>query len=157
LFVSRDGARSFARVAALGLPSDWSSAGPRSRESPSALLATPGSRGELWLLIAGRLYRSRDSGERFVAASGSDIRIALFGLGKPAPAAAVPALYASGAKDGLQAIWRSTDGGASWRRINDDSQQWGLRVRVISGDPRRFGRVYVGTDGRGILYGDPSE
>jgi xyloglucan-specific exo-beta-1,4-glucanase len=27
---------------------------------------------------------------------------------------------------------------------------------MLSGDPRIFGRVYVATDGRGILYGDPA-
>jgi hypothetical protein len=26
---------------------------------------------------------------------------------------------------------------------------------MLSGDPRLFGRVYIATDGRGILYGDP--
>jgi hypothetical protein len=52
-------------------------------------------------------------------------------------------------------VWRSLDGGLNWSRINDDAHQWGLRFRAVSGDPRRFGRVYLATDGRGILYGDP--
>ena len=30
-----------------------------------------------------------------------------------------------------------------------------MRFRAVSGDPRRYGRVYVATDGRGLLYGDP--
>jgi photosystem II stability/assembly factor-like uncharacterized protein len=56
---------------------------------------------------------------------------------------------------GLKAIWRSDDDGATWIRVNDDQHQYGLRFRCIAGDPRVFGRVYVGTDGRGILYGEP--
>ena len=43
---------------------------------------------------------------------------------------------------------------ATWLRINDDQHQWGL-VLHITGDPRKFGRVYVGTHGRGTFYGDP--
>jgi hypothetical protein len=40
--------------------------------------------------------------------------------------------------------------------IGDDQYQWGLRFRTLSGDPRVFGRVYVATDGHGIIYGEPA-
>ena len=44
--------------------------------------------------------------------------------------------------------------GELWFNL-DDQHQWGLRFRAISGDPRRYGRAYIATDGRGLLYGDP--
>ena len=89
------------------------------------------------------------------AITGKDTRIEQFGLGHPAPDGIHPALYATGAIGGLRGVWRSDDGGARWVKINDDQHQWGLRFRAISGDPRRYGRVYIATDGRGLLYGDP--
>ena len=42
----------------------------------------------------------------------------------------------------------------SWVRINDDQHQRGLLLH-ITGDAKQYGRVYVGTHGRGIVYGDP--
>jgi hypothetical protein len=39
--------------------------------------------------------------------------------------------------------------------VNDDQHQYGW-ISVISGDPRVFGRVYFGANGRGIIYGDPA-
>lgn len=155
LFASRDGARSFTRLRAAGLPANLALDVPRNRETPSPLLAAPAVPGELWLLAGGRLFRSRDFGESFASASPPGMTIMRFGLGKAAPNANTPAVYAFATRSGVKAFWRSTDAGQSWARINDDSHQWGLRIRVISGDPRRFGRVYLGTDGRGILYGDP--
>ena len=113
-------------------------------------------RGEVWINLAGRLYRSTDAAASFKPASGTDISIDLFGLGKAAAGSRTPALYAIGTQDGVKGVWRSTDGGAQWVRINDDAHQWGLRFRAISGDPRQYGRVYVATDGRGIVYGDPT-
>jgi photosystem II stability/assembly factor-like uncharacterized protein len=156
VFVSIDGARSFHAASASGLPADLKSAAPHWREAPSALIATPGKAGELWFLVAGRLYCSTDAAQSFTAATGPAIKIELFGLGKAAPGAAAPALYAIGEKGSAKAVWRSIDAGATWLRINDDQHQWGLRFRMLSGDPRVFGRVYLATDGRGIIYGDPA-
>jgi len=155
LFISRDGGRSFQSIAATGLPRDFSADRPRNREAQPVIQATPGHAGELWAKLGGNLYRSGDAGASFVRAS-SDISVEQFGLGHPAPGSNVPALYVTGTKSGIRGVWRSDDGGAHWARINDDAHQWGLRFRAISGDPRIFGRVYLATDGRGILYGDPA-
>ena len=151
---SDDAGVSFHPVAGRGLPGDLSSAAPHDREAASALLATPGCAGALWLLVDHALYHSTDSGESWIRTP-SPMTITLFGLGRAAPHAGWPALYAIGSADATLALWRSIDGGARWTRINDDAHQWGGRIRIITGDPKRFGRVYVGTDGRGILYGDP--
>ena len=156
LFVSRDGARSFQPISATGLPIDFSADRPRNREAQPVLQATPGLAGDLWMKLGGKLYRSTNAGGSFAKASGDDIVIDLFGLGKAAAGRRDPTLYAVGTKSGIRAVWRSDDGGAQWLRINDDQHQWGLRFRAISGDPRLHGRVYVATDGRGILYGDPA-
>jgi hypothetical protein len=75
------------------------------------------------------------------------------GFGKAAPWGHHPTLYLSGQIHNLAAIFRSTDDGATWKRINDDQHQWGA-VYPITGDPRVFGRVYIGTNGRGIIRGD---
>jgi hypothetical protein len=72
----------------------------------------------------------------------------------PAAGAAYPALYAVGAVSGVYGIFRSDDIGSHWIRINDDRHQYGM-LGDISGDPRIYGRVYVGTLGRGIVYGNP--
>jgi hypothetical protein len=56
--------------------------------------------------------------------------------------------------DGKAAIYRSTDGGSRWIRINDDDHQWAWSGSAITGDPWIYGRVYLTTNGRGIIYGD---
>ncbi len=83
-------------------------------------------------------------------------RLAELSFGKAAPGKDYPAIFVtSGGGGGAAAgIYRSDDVGATWVRINDAQHQWGNRFDCIAGDPRIYGRVYVGTNGRGVLYGD---
>lgn len=149
LLVSKDSAVSFAPVSGRGLPADLKPAGRRGREAQSSLLAAPDRMGELWLQAGLRLFHSVDGGASFAPASGA-LSVELFGLGKGA-------VFAIGTLDQVRGIWRSNDLGRSWARIDDDRHRWGGRYRVISGDPGIAGRVYVGTDGRGLFYGDPEK
>jgi hypothetical protein len=123
------------------------------RGGQDRLYATPGREGELYLAAFHGLYRAAD-GARFVRLPGVG-EIHAFGFGRAAPGRDTPALYLVGTVQGRYGLFRSTDAAASWQRINDDAHQWGLILHV-SGDPKVFGRVYVGTHGRGVLYGDPA-
>ncbi|HYO09651.1 MAG TPA: Ig-like domain-containing protein [Tepidisphaeraceae bacterium] len=75
------------------------------------------------------------------------------GVGKSATAGGYPAIYVGGTIGGVTGFFRSDDQGASWTTISDLSHQYGA-VTVIQGDPQVYGRLYVGANGRGILYGD---
>ncbi|MEO6277762.1 hypothetical protein [Roseateles sp.] len=122
------------------------------RGGQDRLYATPGREGDLWVAAFHGLYRA-GSGQAFKRLPGVS-EIHAFGFGRAAPGANEPALYLVGTVTGQYGVFRSIDGAASWQRINDDAHQWGLILQV-SGDPKVFGRVYVGTHGRGVQYGDP--
>ncbi|WP_410675303.1 RICIN domain-containing protein [Amycolatopsis sp. cmx-4-68] len=143
LFASSDGGRSFAARAG-HLPGGH-------------LKAAPGAAGDLWIADGGGLWHSTDGGASFsklARVGGADA----VGFGKSAPGANHPALYLVGTVNGVTGIFRSDDGGGAWQRINDDRHQYGggAGSGVITGDPDVYGRVYVGTNGRGVLYAGPS-
>lgn len=127
------------------------------RGGQDQLYAAPGRRGDLWLAAFDGLYHAGDLSSAGVSlARMPDVtEIEAFGFGKPAPHQKYPALYLAGTIDGQSGVFRSIDAARNWTRINDDQHQWGL-ILQISGDPRIYGRVYVGTHGRGVLYGDPA-
>ncbi|MEU3525603.1 1,4-beta-glucanase [Streptomyces sp. NPDC038707] len=135
---------------------------PRSAHLPSGdsqfqLAAAPGRTGDLWVSAKENgLYRSTDAGAGFTRVAGVRAAYTL-GFGKPAPGARYPALYQVGALTGSGvAVLRSDDEGRTWVRVNDDAHQWGWTGQAITGDPRRYGRVYLATNGRGIQYGEPA-
>ncbi len=137
------------------MPANIRSDAPTWEEAPWPLVATLGIQGDLWLITRQGLFHSSDAGKSFVR-SGSSFAPDAIALGKAPPGAEYPAVFAFGTMNGQKAIWRSDDAAKSWMRINDDQHQYGTRYRCIAADPRVFGRVYIGTDGRGVLYGAPA-
>ncbi|WP_405887666.1 cellulose binding domain-containing protein [Streptomyces longwoodensis] len=150
-YVSSDGGATFTASAATGLPSGDS----------VRFKALPGTKGDVWLAGGASdgaygLWHSTDSGATFTKLSGVE-QADTIGFGKAAAGASYQTLYTSAKIGGVRGVFRSTDKGASWTRINDDAHQWGWTGGAITGDPRVYGRVYVATNGRGIVYGDTSD
>ncbi|MFD3718490.1 RICIN domain-containing protein [Streptomyces sp. NPDC058674] len=122
------------------------------------LTAVPGVAGDLWIADGAKgLLHSTDGGHTFTTLTTVKSASAL-GFGKAAPGGSYQTLYLIGTVKDVTGVFRSTDKGATWLRVNDDAHQWGAigGVGVITGDPDTYGRVYVGTNGRGLQYGDPS-
>jgi hypothetical protein len=150
MFVSTDGGKTFV-AGATGLPEDTGVPGWSSQAHPKAVF---GVEGDLWLPMAAGLYHSTDSGASFARIS-SISSAPLVGFGMSAVGAKYPAIYVVGTVSGVYGVFRSIDEGNSWTRINDEAHQFG-GLDAISGDPQIDGRVYIGTSGRGIVYGDVS-
>jgi hypothetical protein len=120
------------------------------------VFASPAGAGDLWIASGEQgIERSTDGGETF-ATVGKMPKCWAIGFGKAAPGTTYPALYAVGMVEGTKGVFRSDDVGESWVRINDDQHQYGWIGQTVIGDPRVYGRVYLGTNGRGILYADPA-
>ena len=150
VYASSNGGATFVERAAR-LPKDEGSPDLRAEAKPKAV---PGHEGDLWLPMASGLYHSTDSGTSFTKLASID-SAPLVGFGMAAEAGSYPTVYAAGTVKGVYGIFRSKDAGSSWTRINDDAHQFG-DLGDLTGDPRIYGRVYVGTNGRGIVYGDVS-
>ncbi|WP_331451876.1 1,4-beta-glucanase [Streptomyces sp. SS162] len=146
LYTSTDGGATFSATAT-GLPSG---------DAQYRIAAAPGRSGDLWLSAKDHgLFRSVDGGRAFARTAGCRASYAL-GFGRAAPGGdGYPAVYQTGTVGDVTGVYRSDDAGRSWVRINDDAHQWGWTGEVVTGDPRRYGRVYLGTNGRGVQYGDP--
>lgn len=142
-YVSSDGGATFTATAAT-LP------------STAQFKAVPGYEGDIWLAGSDGIYHSTDSGASFIKLTNVQAADTI-GFGKAAPGQSYPAIYTCAKIDNIRGIFRSDDAGESWVRINDDQHQYGCTNACITGDPRIYGRVYVGTNGFGIVYGDPSE
>jgi photosystem II stability/assembly factor-like uncharacterized protein len=140
LYRSTDGGETFSQ-AATGLTAAGN----------DQLLTMPGHAGELYFAAqTGGLWRSTDGGTTWTQVNGSQVTAAYtVGEGAAAPGSRFETLYMVGTVGGVTGFYLSTDAGAAWTKINSSAQNFGW-IPTIVGDPNHYGRVYLGTNGRGI-------
>jgi len=125
--------------------------------SPFVAVANYAKAGDLWMPASGfGLYHSSDGGVNWTALP-SVLQANMVTLGAPNPRArkGVQTIFVYGVVAGASAygIFRSDDNGTTWVQVNDPAHQYG-GPNVIAADTRVYGRIYVGTSGRGVVYGD---
>ena len=126
-----------------------------------SIVPNPAKAGDLWMAFAPDsnqlwtypLLHSTDGGKTFIAVSTlASANYIAFGKGA---GAATPAIYVHGQVQGAtaDAIYESTDLGATWVQISDPALMHFGEINALEGDMRTQDLVYVGNTGRGILYG----
>jgi len=121
------------------------------------IVPVPGRSGEIWISLGtDGLWKTDDKGTTFNRIPGFD-NARLMCWGAPAPGTDLPTAYVYGKWNSNWGIYRSIDMGESWVRINDDKNRFPAGVAAIDGDKNVFGRIYVGSGGYGISYGEPAK
>lgn len=147
LKVSTDGGTTFNRAATL-------QAG-----GSIQLRAAPGREGDVWVALrGGGLARSTNSGMSFSLIANVK-ECGAVGFGKAATGSNYPTVFIWGkVGSGATGVYRSTDAGATWVRVNDDGHQYGGPGNgdFVIGDMNAEGVVYMSTVGRGLVYGAPA-
>ncbi len=152
MFVSTDKGTSFSQAGYVG------------KSNYRTARSVPDNEGHVWVPLAsndgtrtGGLMRSSDGGNTFSAVPGVGYCEAV-GFGMAAPGASYPAVYVFAEIEGTLGVFRSIDEGANWVLINDEEHEYGglANGEFVMGDMNVFGRVYMSTAGRGIVYGDPT-
>lgn len=147
---STNGGASFSQITGNGLPT--------SSVTTFGIKTVPEQDGGVWVYLNNQgLYKSDNSGTTFTKLNNVSVaQVIAFGKKKPgSPYPATVFLYGklTGDSQPENRLYISDDMGQTWRRINDENHKFGLAC-VLEGDRQVYGRVYVGTSGRGVYYGE---
>jgi len=117
------------------------------------LRTVPNRAGSVWVGLEHHgLFYSHNGAERFESVPDVNVcRLFAFGKGRGQEAC----LYVYGVVCGQEGIFRSEDFGASWVQIDTPEKRIGNEPNDMAADRQCFGRVYIGSNGNGIYYGEP--
>jgi hypothetical protein len=137
---------------------NWSSVGTMTSSTSNLLgiAAAPGRANHIWAALAGGgLWRYNGSSTSKISAFSEAKMVA---IGATKSGATYPTIYVYGklTSDSSSWIYRSTDEGANWTRINGDNSRIGDSPQNMTADPSVYGRVYVGTNGTSVWVGEVS-
>jgi len=123
------------------------------------LANVPGKKGHLWLNLGKNgLVRSVDGGKTWKHLKNVEIA-SLMDVGIKEKGAEYPTVFLLGrtTNEKKKGIWiyKSKDCGKNWIRINNEHSRIGCRPEVMTADRQHPGRVYIGTNGTGVWYGQP--
>ena len=136
-------------VAQSNLPTNYNS-------QTGCLVILPDAQGDLWLASGSGLYHNTGTATAPVLTAVSGVSSANYlSFGKAATGSSNLTLYLYGTLNNgsVSELYRSMNDGVTWTQINDSAHQWGGGVNSLTGDMRTFGTVYIGTNGRGIIWG----
>lgn len=119
--------------------------------------AVPNHEGHILFPTSTGLFITKNKGTSFEQIK-SVLTCKAVGTGKGPVGSDYPSIYIYGTveKSSELGAYRSDDIGKTWTRVNDDQTQFGglANGQFIKGDNNVFGRVYMSTAGRGLVYGD---
>ncbi|KAF7310676.1 hypothetical protein HMN09_00610500 [Mycena chlorophos] len=142
-YVSTDGGKTFKVTASL-----------LDSSSPQKIVVHPNVTGDVWVTSDVGLFHSTNTGSTFTQIS-SVTEAWQMDLGVPQTSGGYPAVYIAAEIGGVVGYYRSDTEGSSWVQINDAAHGFGSAAsNPIAADHSTYGRVYIGTNGRGIFYGD---
>lgn len=124
----------------------------------SALIRTvPDFEGHVWVPLGRNgLKYSTNAGAAYTTVSNVTY-CKTVGIGKAMPGSSYPTIFIWGTVSGVTGLFRSTDQGASWARLNDDAHQF-AGAPLLIGDMNVAGRVFMRPGaGRGLIYWEPAD
>ena len=111
--------------------------------------------GDVWLCDdgtynnnGGGLWRSVNSAGSWSAISGIG-KVSAVSFGKAASGNGYT-VFINGYKAGVKGIYRSDDYGVTWVKLLDPTIK---DIHALAGDRQNYGKVFIGTDGRGVFQG----
>jgi hypothetical protein len=157
---STDGGHTFTESASfktVSVVTDW---------NDTSIAVNPNAEGDIWVADGQHILHSTDSGVTWTKLNATEAiwntnptwrepnvyGATSIALGRaPAGAKYSSSIYVTGVMNGVWGVYRSDDGAATWRRINDDKHQY-AGINNLAADQSVPGRVYGAGNCRGVLF-----
>ena len=116
----------------------------------------PGFEGHVWIPLGRNgLKYSTNAGVAYTTVSNVTYCKSI-GIGKAMSGSNYPTIFIWGTVSGVTGLFRSTDQGVTWLRLNDDAHQF-AGAPLLIGDMNVAGRVFMSAGGgRGVIYWEPA-